>query len=335
MASRHSPCWIRIGSRERRNSATLVGLVNSGTVSLDRQAAVLTFCPESPRFGAWTNPGSKSISLPCSKPSRWRCGERFRHLRAELAIGMGRQSGKSVVAGKRPSSCCSGVGGGALMAMPPVEGASPVNEETGGTDLREQPCVVYFCTSSSTGSWEHRDESAGSASRMGRETNQGAIVIEFDESLLYYVVMFSEQETGYAGRSHFPFAPRKAACATCPRGLGLGRTSSAWRSLMRACPLGRLPGDKSVPLSPVCSRSGEVVRRDFCDRERRPPGAGSCRRGADARFFDARRPGENPDNLPAMFYPRIATGAMVAVLVSPQYWQQQILKDQIDDTLSC
>ena len=40
---------------------------------------------------------------------------------------------------------------------------------------------------------EHRDELVGFVKRMGRETNQGVIAIEFD-GVLYFVDKFSEQE---------------------------------------------------------------------------------------------------------------------------------------------
>jgi len=83
----------------------------------------------------------------------------------------------------------SKIGGGAT-AMPPVEGAW-LNEETAEL-IREQPRVVYSYIIPDR-FLEHRDELVGFVKRMGRETNQGAIAIEFD-GVLYYVDKFTEQE---------------------------------------------------------------------------------------------------------------------------------------------
>ena len=83
----------------------------------------------------------------------------------------------------------SKIGGGAT-AMPPVEGAW-FNEETSEL-IREQPRVVYSYIIPDR-FLEHRDELVGFVKRMGRETNQGAIAIEFD-GVLYYVDKFAEQE---------------------------------------------------------------------------------------------------------------------------------------------
>ncbi|HTW73029.1 MAG TPA: hypothetical protein VME47_24345 [Acetobacteraceae bacterium] len=90
---------------------------------------------------------------------------------------------------KEALALLSRIGGGAT-AMPPVEGAW-LNEETGDL-IREQPRVVYSYTVPDR-FLERRDELVGFVKRMGRETNQGAIAIEFD-GVLYYVDKFSEQE---------------------------------------------------------------------------------------------------------------------------------------------
>lgn len=83
----------------------------------------------------------------------------------------------------------SKIGGGAT-AMPSVDGAW-LNEETSEL-IREQPRVVdpYIIPDRFL---EHRKELVGFVKRMGRETNQGVIAIEFD-GVLYFVEKFSEQE---------------------------------------------------------------------------------------------------------------------------------------------
>jgi hypothetical protein len=83
----------------------------------------------------------------------------------------------------------SKIGGGAT-AMPPVEGAW-LNEETSEL-IREQPRIVYSYIIPDR-FLEHRDELVGFVKRMGRETNQGAIAIEFD-GVFYFVDKFTEQE---------------------------------------------------------------------------------------------------------------------------------------------
>jgi hypothetical protein len=83
----------------------------------------------------------------------------------------------------------SKIGGGAT-AMPAVDGAW-FNQETGNL-IREQPRVVYSYIIPEQ-FLEHRDELVAFVKRLGRETNQGAVAIEFD-GVLYYVDNFLEQE---------------------------------------------------------------------------------------------------------------------------------------------
>ena len=70
----------------------------------------------------------------------------------------------------------SEIGGGATV-MPPVEGAW-MNEET-GVLIREQPRIVYSFIRPDEFLNRLR-ELAGLVKKMGRETNQGEVVFEFD-----------------------------------------------------------------------------------------------------------------------------------------------------------
>ena len=81
----------------------------------------------------------------------------------------------------------SQIGGGAT-AMPPVEGAW-LNPETSEL-IREQPVVVYTYIVPER-FVDHSAEVVAFIKRMGRETNQGAVAIEFD-GLLYFVDKFAE-----------------------------------------------------------------------------------------------------------------------------------------------
>jgi hypothetical protein len=83
----------------------------------------------------------------------------------------------------------SKIGGGAT-AMPPVDGAW-LNDKTSEL-IREQPRIVYSYIIPDR-FLDHRNELVGFVKRMGRETNQGVIAIEFDGDL-YFVNKFSEQE---------------------------------------------------------------------------------------------------------------------------------------------
>ena len=81
----------------------------------------------------------------------------------------------------------SKIGGGAT-AMPPVDGAwlDPVT----GRLIREQPIVVYSSVIPER-FIEYGTELVSFVKRMGRETNQGAVAIEFD-GRMYYVTDYSE-----------------------------------------------------------------------------------------------------------------------------------------------
>jgi hypothetical protein len=81
----------------------------------------------------------------------------------------------------------SRIGGGAT-AMPPVEGAW-IDPPTGNL-IREQPVVVYSSIIPDR-FVAHGAELVAFVKRMGRETNQGAVAIEFDGQM-YYVEDFGE-----------------------------------------------------------------------------------------------------------------------------------------------
>lgn len=80
----------------------------------------------------------------------------------------------------------SDIGGGAT-AMPPVDGAWR-NEQ--GRLIRERPIVVYSSIIPEK-FIEHGDALVLFVKRMGRETNQGDVAIEFD-GVMYYVSDFGE-----------------------------------------------------------------------------------------------------------------------------------------------
>lgn len=83
----------------------------------------------------------------------------------------------------------SQIGGGAT-AMPPMEGAwlNPVT----GTLIREQPILVYVYVVPDR-FVEHSASLVSFVRRLGRETNQGAVAIEFDGQL-YFVEDFEGKE---------------------------------------------------------------------------------------------------------------------------------------------